>query len=79
MHDLIQQLIDKTGISQEQANSVIGVIKEFVHEKAPMISGTVNQLLDGEGMPGGVTDGLKSKLEDGLGGLGGKLGGFFGS
>jgi len=80
MQEFIQHLIDKTGISPDQANSVIHAIKEFVNQKAPMMSGAVDKLLDGDaaGTPGDMTAGMQGKLEEGLGGLTGKLGGFFG-
>ena len=77
MHELVQQIIEKTGVSQEQANMAIGVIKQFVSQKAPMISGPLDQILGGETTQSG--EHATNPLQDGLGAITGKLGGFFGS
>lgn len=76
MHELVQQIIDKTGVSQEQANMVLGVVKQFVSQKAPMISGPLNQLL-GDNTPQSGEQ-ANNPLQDGLGAITGKLGGMFG-
>lgn len=72
MQELVQHLIDRTGISEQQANMVISAIKEFVNHKAPGISGMVDQLL---GASQTESSAAGNPLQDGLG----KLGGFFGN
>jgi len=90
MQEFVQHLIDRTGISPDQANNVIHAIREFVNQKAPMMTGAVDKILgaehqeSGESTPaeGGGSSmfgGIENKLEEGLGGLTGKLGGFFGN
>ena len=77
MQEFVQHRIDKTGISQEQANMVIHAIKGFVQQKAPMMNGAVDQLLGGEPQAG--AEAPASGIQEGLGSITGKLGGFFGS
>jgi hypothetical protein len=42
--ELIQQLKEKAGLNDEQANKVLDTIKEFIVDKYPMLSGAVNNL-----------------------------------
>jgi hypothetical protein len=44
MQELINRLIEKTGISADQASKSIDTIKEFVKEKFPMLSGAVDNM-----------------------------------
>lgn len=44
MQELINRLIEKTGISADQATQSIDTIKEFVKEKFPMLSGAVDNM-----------------------------------
>ena len=46
-HIPIEKLIEKAGISQEQAHKAIETIKEFVKEKFPMMAGAVDKLFEG--------------------------------
>ena len=45
MQDLINQLTEKAGISQDQAAKAIETIKDYVKEKFPMMAGAVDNLL----------------------------------
>lgn len=43
MQELIQQLKDKAGLTDEQAKQAVLVMKDFIHGKVPpMFSGFVN-------------------------------------
>jgi hypothetical protein len=67
MNELIQRLIDKTGLSEEQAASAMQTVVGFVKEKLPApIAAQVESVLAG-GSEGGA-----------LGNIGGALGGLFG-
>jgi hypothetical protein len=44
MQELINRLIEKTGISADQATKSIDTIKEFVKEKFPMLGGAVDNM-----------------------------------
>jgi hypothetical protein len=45
MQELIQQLTEKAGLSNEQATKSLSVIKDFVKEKYPMLGGAVDQMM----------------------------------
>jgi hypothetical protein len=44
MKELIERLVEKAGISPDQALSVINVVKDFAKEKFPMLGGAVDNL-----------------------------------
>jgi len=44
MQELINRLIEKAGISTEQAHQSIETIKDFVKEKFPMLGGAVDNM-----------------------------------
>ena len=44
MQELITRLIEKAGISPDQAHKSIETIKEFVKEKFPMLGGAVDNM-----------------------------------
>ncbi|MEP6674978.1 MAG: hypothetical protein ABJA78_07475 [Ferruginibacter sp.] len=46
MEELIKQLIEKAGITPEQATKAIETIKDFVKEKFPMMAGAVDNLFE---------------------------------
>jgi nucleoid DNA-binding protein len=48
MQELIDQLKDKAGITDEQAVKAIEAIKEFVKDKFPMMAGAVDKLFEGK-------------------------------
>ncbi len=45
MQELIDRLVTDAGITQEQAKKSVDVIKSFVKEKFPMLSGAVDNML----------------------------------
>jgi hypothetical protein len=48
MKELIDQLKEKAGISDEQAMKAIETIKDFVKDKFPMMAGAVDKLFEGQ-------------------------------
>ena len=70
MNELIQQLVSKVGISEEQAQGSVGTVVEFLKGKLPAsVHGLLDGAISGEGAAeGGVLDAAK-------GALGGMLGG----
>ena len=74
MNELIQNLVSKVGISEEQAQGIIGTVVEFLKGKLPA---SVHGLLDsaiggGEGGDGADAGGV---MDAAKGALGGVLGG----
>ena len=46
MHELVAQLIDKAGLTQEQAEKSIVVVKEYIQSQLPpMMQGMVDNFL----------------------------------
>ena len=46
MYEIIQQLIDKAGLTQEQAEKSLQVIKEYIQSQLPpMMQGMVDNFL----------------------------------
>lgn len=48
MQELIDQLKEKAGITDEQAVKAIEAIKDFVKDKFPMMAGAVDKLFEGQ-------------------------------
>ncbi|MEO5967263.1 MAG: hypothetical protein ABIP68_09230 [Ferruginibacter sp.] len=46
MKEIVDKLIEKAGITPDQAHKAIDTIKDFVKEKFPMMSGAVDKLFD---------------------------------
>ncbi len=69
MNEITQRLMDKTGLSEEQATNAVDTVLQFLKEKLPS---PLSSQLDN------VTDGA-SGIGDKLGGIGASLGGMFGS
>lgn len=65
MDELIELIVEKTGISEEIATKVVDMVLDFLKDKLPEpIAGQIDNLLSGEGI-----------ADDLLGGLGSLLGG----
>jgi polyhydroxyalkanoate synthesis regulator phasin len=47
MQELIDRLVNETGVTPEQAKKSIDTIANFVKEKFPMLGGAVDQLFSG--------------------------------
>lgn len=47
MHELVAQLIDKAGLTQEQAEKSIVVVKEYIQSQLPpMMQGMIDNFLN---------------------------------
>ena len=46
MQDLIRNIAANTGISTDKASEVLQTVSEFIKEKYPLLSGTVDSVLD---------------------------------
>jgi len=77
MNELVQLLIEKTGLSQEQAQQVVGTVMSHLKDKLPSSVGShLDSFLGssgGEGESGGIREKAKSMIA-GLGGVLGKKG-----
>jgi len=72
VQDLINQIVEKTGVPADKAQQVLGVVANFVKEKFPMMAGQIDSVLGAGGQAGGNTN-----TEGGsnfMGDIGGKLG-----
>jgi len=71
--DLVKQVVERTGISEEQARQAVQVVLGFVKDRLPgPIAAHVDQLVGGQGQSAGGAGGLD------IGNLGNMLGGMFG-
>lgn len=74
MNELIQNLVSKTGISEEQAQGSIGTVVEFLKGKLPAsVHGVIDSAIGGGGEEG--AEGGGGMLDAAKGALGGVLGG----
>lgn len=68
MNEIIQRLIERTGLPQDQAASAVETVIGFLKERLPApVASQIDGLLSGE-----------SGMADKLGGVGASLGGMFG-
>lgn len=73
MNELIQNLVSKVGISEEQAQGSIGTVVEFLKGKLPAsVHGVLDSAIGGEGGDGADAGGV---MDAAKGALGGVLGG----
>lgn len=73
MEELIKQVAERTGISEQQARGAVDTVLGFLKNRLPEpIAGQLDGLVGGAG---GAVGGLADKAGDVLGGLGGMLGG----
>ena len=65
MDELVEQIVEKTGLPEETANQVVTIVLDFIKEKLPdSIAGSLDGFLEGD---------AGANLLSGLGGLfGGK-------
>jgi hypothetical protein len=71
--ELIKQVVERTGISEQQARTAVETVVGFLKERLPApIAGQVDGALGGAS---GAIGGLAGKAGDVLGGLGGVFGG----
>lgn len=71
MNELINQIVQKTGIPADKAQQVLGVVAGFVKQKFPAIGGQIDSVL---GTGGSSGDASGSNSSNPLGDIGGKLG-----
>jgi hypothetical protein len=73
MDELIKQVVERTGISEQQARGAVETVLGFLKNRLPEpIAGQLDGLVGGAG---GAAGGLADKAGDVLGGLGGMFGG----
>ena len=48
MQELIDKLIEKTGINPDQEQKALETIKDYVKEKFPMMAGAVDKLFEAD-------------------------------
>ncbi len=77
MDELIKQVVERTGISESQAQTAVTTVLGFLKNRLPEpIAGQLDGFLGGAaGTAGGLAGGLGGAAGDVLGGLGGMLGG----
>ena len=74
MDELIKQVRERAGISEEQAKTAVESVVGFIKERLPApIAGQVDNVLNSGAVGGGI-DAVSDKAGDLLGGLGGMLG-----
>jgi len=72
MEDLIRQVVERTGISEEQARTAVQTVLGYLQNNLPAgVSQQLGGLLGGAAGGGGIAD----RAGDLVGGLGGILGG----
>lgn len=73
VQDLINQIVEKTGVPADKAQQVLGVVANYVKQKYPMVGGQIDSVL------GTTSGGSGSNTGTGgssgfMGDIGGKLG-----
>jgi hypothetical protein len=72
VQELIDQIVQKTGVPADKAQQVLGVVAGFVKEKFPMMGGQIDSLL---GTSGGQASGNNKGDGSGfMGEIGRKMG-----
>ncbi len=76
MEELVKQVSERSGISEEQARTAVTTVVGFLKERLPApIAGQVDNVLGSSaGAIGSGIDAVTDKAGDLLGGLGGMLG-----
>jgi hypothetical protein len=72
MHELISQIVEKTGIPADKAQQVLGVVSGYVKQKFPAFGGQIDGVLGTSG--GTASGGSATGGGNPLGDIGGKLG-----
>ncbi|MBO9681442.1 MAG: hypothetical protein J7502_02005 [Flavisolibacter sp.] len=71
MNELINQIVEKTGIPADKAQQVLGVVAGYVKQKFPAFGGQIDSVL---GTSGGQAGGAAGGSGNPLGDIGSKLG-----
>lgn len=69
MNELINQIVQKTGIPADKAQQVLGIVSGYVKQKFPQFGGQIDSVLGTGGGQGGNQEGGNA-----LGDIGSKLG-----
>jgi hypothetical protein len=65
MEALIKMVVEKTGISQEQATTAVNTVVDFLKDKLPAgIGQHLDSFVGGEGKPSGGLGDISDKLGD---------------
>ena len=73
MDELVKQVVERTGISEAQAQTAVTTVLGFLKTRLPEpIAGQLDGLVGGAG---GAVGGIADRAGDVLGGLGGMFGG----
>ncbi len=51
MQNLIAKVITETGLPEQEVQLVVNAVADYVKEKYPLLSGTVDMLLEQQGAP----------------------------
>ena len=70
MNELINQIVEKTGVPADKAQQVLGVVAGYVKQKFPAFGGQIDSVL---GTSGGGQSGNTGGSGDPLGNIGSKL------
>ncbi len=72
MDELVNQVVQKTGTSQDQANQAVQTVIGFLKDKLPgPIASQLDGIMSGQANPGGIA----GQAGQALGGLGNMMGG----
>jgi hypothetical protein len=73
VQDLVNQIVEKTGVPPDKAQQVLGVVASFVKQKYPMVGSHIDSMLGTTGSAdgGNTTNNGGSAF---MGDIGGKLG-----
>jgi hypothetical protein len=70
VQDLINQIVEKTGIPADKAQQVLNVVASFVKQKYPMVGGQIDNILGSKGSDPGNDSSAGNFMSD----IGGKMG-----
>lgn len=70
VQDLINQIVEKTGVPADKAQQVLGIVAGFVKEKFPMVGGQIDSVLGTGGGQAGGDSGASNLMGD----IGSKIG-----
>ena len=63
MNELINQIVEKTGVPADKAQQVLGVVANYIKQKFPQFGGQIDSVLGtGGGQTGNPLGDLGSKL-----------------
>jgi hypothetical protein len=70
VQDLINQIVEKTGVPADKAQQVLNVVAGFVKQKYPMVGGQIDNILGSKGGDPGTDSSAGNFMSD----IGGKMG-----